>query len=155
VAFPDVLRFILAVKAMGIPVAAASSSKNDRLFLERIRLDTFAAEQRLDYDFVRPGMTLEELFDADLVVTTLDDVSLHGLAEGRLRERRAAAELRGRYTERPPSVWTVVYDGFDPARQGLREALCALGNGYLVTRGVARGPCRWGPPSGHPRGRTV
>jgi hypothetical protein len=66
VAFPDALRFILAVKAMGIPVAAASSSKNARLFLERIRLDTFAAEQRLDYDFLRPGMTLEELFDADI-----------------------------------------------------------------------------------------
>src|SRR6266508_3170243 len=60
-AFPDALRFILAVKAMGIRVAAASSSKNAKLFLERIRLDTFAAEQRLDYDFIRPGMTLEAL----------------------------------------------------------------------------------------------
>ena len=51
---------------MGIRVAAASSSKNARLFLERIRLDTFAAEQRLDYDFIRDGMTLQELFDADI-----------------------------------------------------------------------------------------
>src|SRR5262245_3219334 len=65
-AFPDALRFILAVKAMGIRVAAASSSKNAKLFLERIRLDTFAAEQRLDYDFIRDGMTLAELFDADI-----------------------------------------------------------------------------------------
>ena len=65
-AFPDALRFILAVKAMGIRVAAASSSKNAKLFLERIRLDSFAAEQRLDYDFIRPGMTLQELFDADI-----------------------------------------------------------------------------------------
>ncbi len=204
VAFPDALRFILAVKAMGTRVAAASSSKNAKLFLERIRLDTFAAEQRLDYDFIRQGMTLEELFDADisgrdfprgkpdpmifltaaeelgirpsacfvvedassgvqaakagnmaalgvarlgdqellagagadLVVTTLDDVSLRALADGRLQERRAAAELRRRHTERPPSVWTLVYDSFDPARQGLREALCALGNGYFVTRGA-------------------
>src|SRR5439155_27261646 len=32
-AFPDALRFILAVKTLGIPVAAASSSKNARLFL--------------------------------------------------------------------------------------------------------------------------
>lgn len=54
-AFPDALRFILAVKDSGIRVAAASSSKNARLFLERIRLDTFAAEQRLDYDFVYEG----------------------------------------------------------------------------------------------------
>ena len=203
-AFPDALRFLLAVKAMGIRVAAASSSKNAGLFLARIRLDSFAAEQRLDYDFIRPGMTLQELFDADisgrdfprgkpdptifltaaqelgvgpgdcfvvedatsgvqaakagnmaalgvarlgdeqlladagadLVVTTLDAVSLRALAEGRLEERRAAAELRQRLTQRPPSVWTLVYDGFDPARQGLREALCALGNGYFVTRGA-------------------
>ncbi len=203
-AFPDALRFILAVKDLGIRVVAASSSKNAKLFLERIRLDTFAAEQRLDYHFIRPGMTLEELFDADisgrdfprgkpdpmifltaaeelgvrpsacfvvedattgvqaakagtmaalgvarlgdqellvgasadLVVTTLDEVSLRALADGRLEERQAAVELRRRHTERPPSVWTLVYDGFDPARQGLREALCALGNGYFVTRGA-------------------
>jgi len=203
-AFPDALRFILAVKAMGIRVAAASSSKNAKLFLERIRLDAFAAEQRLDYDFIRPGMTLQELFDADisgrdfprgkpdpaifltaaeelgvppgacfvtedassgvqaakaagmaalgvarlddrdtlleagadLVVTTLDDVSVRALAEGRLEERRATAERRRRLVERPPSVWTLAYDSFDPARQGLREALCAVGNGYFVTRGA-------------------
>jgi trehalose/maltose hydrolase-like predicted phosphorylase/beta-phosphoglucomutase-like phosphatase (HAD superfamily) len=203
-AFPDGLRFILAVKAAGIRVAAASSSKNARLFLERIRLDTFAAEQRLDYEFIRPRMTLEELFDADisgrdfprgkpdpaifltaaaelgvdpagclvvedassgiqaakagnmaaigvarlddrdllvgagadLVVPTLDDVAMAALAEGRLEERPAAAELRQRRTERPPSVWTLAYDGFDPARQGLREALCAVGNGFFVTRGA-------------------
>ncbi|HZS22887.1 MAG TPA: HAD-IA family hydrolase, partial [Pseudonocardiaceae bacterium] len=65
-AFPDALRFILAVKDSGIRVAAASSSKNAKLFLERIRLDTFAAGQRLNYDFVHEGMTLEELFDADI-----------------------------------------------------------------------------------------
>src|SRR5215203_5058633 len=203
-AFPDALRFILAVKHMGIRVAAASSSKNAGLFLERIRLDTFAAEQRLDYDFIHPEMTLQELFDADisgrdfpkgkpdpaifltaaaelgvppsdcfvaedassgiqaakaagmvalgvarlddrdllleagadLVVTTLDDVSVRALAEGRLEERQAAGEIRRRLTERPPSVWTLAYDGFDPALQGLREALCALGNGYFVTRGA-------------------
>jgi beta-phosphoglucomutase-like phosphatase (HAD superfamily) len=65
-AFPDALRFILAVKSAGIPVAAASSSKNAKLFLERIRLDLFAAEQRIDCDFIREGMTLAELFDADI-----------------------------------------------------------------------------------------
>src|SRR4030095_10620426 len=163
-AFADALRFILAVQHLGIGVAAASPSKNAKLFLARIRLDTFAAEQRLDYDFIRAGMTLQELFDADisgrdfpkgkpdptifltaaqelgvrpadcfvvedatsgvqaakagnmaalgvarlgdeqllegagadLVVTTLDDVSLRALTEGRLEERRAVAELRQR-----------------------------------------------------------
>jgi len=204
VAFADALRFILAVKDMGVPVAAASSSKNAKLFLRKIRLDTFAAEQRLEYAFIRPGMALLDLFDADisgrdfprgkpdpmifltaaeelgarpeacfvvedapsgiqaakaggmdalgvarrddrallegaradLVVTTLDDVSLDCLADCRLAERHAAAERRRRLLERPPSVWTLVYDGFDPDHQGLREALCALGNGYFVTRGA-------------------
>lgn len=35
------------------------------------------------------------------------------------------------------SEWIFGYDGFDPARQGLREALCTLGNGYFATRGAA------------------
>jgi len=33
--------------------------------------------------------------------------------------------------------WTLVYDGFDPADERLREALCTLGNGYFATRGAA------------------
>ena len=33
--------------------------------------------------------------------------------------------------------WVLVYEGFDPKRQALREALCALGNGVFVTRGAA------------------
>jgi len=204
VAFADALRFILAVKATGIPVAAASSSKNANLFLRQIRLDTFAAEQRLDYPFIRPGLSLLELFDADisgrdfphgkpdpmifltaaaelgaqparcfvvedavtgvqaakaggmaalgvarlgdekmlaeagadLVVTSLDDVSRDALRRGRLEGKYAPAERVPRQREQPRSVWSLVYDGFDPEHQGLRETLCALGNGYFVTRGA-------------------
>lgn len=32
--------------------------------------------------------------------------------------------------------WVLVYHGFDPAHEGHREALTALGNGYLATRGA-------------------
>ncbi len=203
-AFPDALRFILAVKHAGIPVACASSSKNANLFLRQIRLDTFAAEQRLDYDFIEPGLVLLDLFDADvagrdfergkpdpmifltaaaelgvapgtcfvvedatsgieaakaghmsalgvarlddtddlatagadLVVATLDDVSVDGLAEGRLRERRVTTDRRKRESDRPASVWNLTYDGFDEGRRGLREALTTLGNGYFATRGA-------------------
>ena len=35
------------------------------------------------------------------------------------------------------SEWTLAYDGFDPAKQGLREALCTLGNGCFAARGAA------------------
>jgi beta-phosphoglucomutase len=157
-AFPDALRFVMAVKNIGIRVAAASSSKNADLLMDRIRLDTFAAAHGLEYGFLRPGVTLARLFDADtshrdfprgkpdpmiflaaagelgaqptacfvvedarsgiqaakagnmaalgvarlgdqdllwaagadLVVTTLDDVSLPALGEGRLAELRLA-----------------------------------------------------------------
>lgn len=35
------------------------------------------------------------------------------------------------------SAWSVVYDGFEPEREKLREALCTVGNGYFATRGSA------------------
>jgi beta-phosphoglucomutase len=65
-AYPDALRFIIAVKDCGLRVAAASSSKNAELFLRQIRLDTFAAEQGIASDSVRSGMTLLDFFDADV-----------------------------------------------------------------------------------------
>jgi len=33
--------------------------------------------------------------------------------------------------------WGQIYSGFDPKDEGRRETLCALGNGYFVTRGAA------------------
>ena len=65
-AFDDALRFTLAVHAAGIRVASASSSKNAGLFLGAIRLDTFAADNGLGYDFLRPGLTLLDFIDADV-----------------------------------------------------------------------------------------
>jgi alpha,alpha-trehalase len=35
------------------------------------------------------------------------------------------------------SAWRLAYEGFEPAQEGLREALCTLGNGYFATRGAA------------------
>jgi beta-phosphoglucomutase len=64
-AYPDALPFIIAVGDAGIHVAAASSSKNARLFLRKIRLDTSAQENGLESEQVTPGLTLVEFFDAD------------------------------------------------------------------------------------------
>jgi hypothetical protein len=33
--------------------------------------------------------------------------------------------------------WTLIYEGFEPEKEGLREALCTLGNGYFATRGAS------------------
>jgi len=35
------------------------------------------------------------------------------------------------------SAWSLVFEGFDPAKEGIREALCTLGNGYFATRAAA------------------
>ena len=65
-AYPDALRFIMAVRASGFATAAASSSKNAHLFLSQIQLDTFAQQEGLHYDFLRPGFRLIDIFDKDL-----------------------------------------------------------------------------------------
>jgi beta-phosphoglucomutase len=65
-AYPDALRFIIGVKDAGIRTVTASSSKNAKLFLRRIRLDTFAAQQHLSSASVHPGLTLLDFFDADV-----------------------------------------------------------------------------------------
>lgn len=35
------------------------------------------------------------------------------------------------------TAWSLVYEGYAPDQEGLREALCTLGNGYFATRGAA------------------
>jgi beta-phosphoglucomutase len=65
-AYPDALRFIIAVKDAGIRVAAASSSSNAKLFLRKIRLDTFAQQQGITSASLCPGLTLLDYFDADV-----------------------------------------------------------------------------------------
>jgi len=65
-AYPDALRFVLAVREAGIPAAAASSSKNAAQLLSQIRLDAFAEQEAVHFDFIRPGLTLLDVFDADV-----------------------------------------------------------------------------------------
>lgn len=36
--------------------------------------------------------------------------------------------------DRHDGAWVLRYEGFAPEQEGLRESLCALGNGYLMTR---------------------
>ena len=65
-AYPDALRFIIAVKDSGLGVAAASSSKNADLFLRQIRLDSFADEHGISSSTLRPELTLLDYFDVDV-----------------------------------------------------------------------------------------
>ena len=65
-AYPDALRFVIAVKDAGMAIAAASSSKNAGLFLRKIRLDSFAEEQGLSPGWMTDGLTLLDAFDVDI-----------------------------------------------------------------------------------------
>ena len=49
---------------------------------------------------------------------------------------RRAAPLPGLEPE-VVNEWSIKYEQFDRDREGLREALCTLGNGYFATRGAA------------------
>ena len=92
-------------------------------------------------------------YGADVVVADLAEVELHAevpalsasaparpspdvhrldpfICEPRLERRHLGA-----FTEHDP--WELTYDEFDPAVEGRRETLFALGNGYFVTRGAA------------------
>ncbi len=49
--------------------------------------------------------------------------------------------------------WTWRYEGYEHGREGLREALCTVGNGYMATRGAA--PEAWGASPAHYPGTYV
>jgi len=63
VAFPDALRFALALRGRGFRLAVASSSKNANLFLARIRVDASAQEASVAE---HPVETLLDIFDANV-----------------------------------------------------------------------------------------
>jgi beta-phosphoglucomutase len=115
-AYADALRFAMAVRDAGIRLAAASSSKNAGLMLARIRLDAFAEQQGLEHGFLRPGLSLLDLFDVD--------ISGRDLAHGKPHPEiflTAAEEL-----ELAPGDCFVVEDavaGVEAARAGGMAAL--------------------------------
>ncbi len=116
-AYPDALRFIMAVRAAGIPTAAASSSKNAGLFLRQIRLDTFAEREGLSYDFLRPGLSLLDFFDAD--------ISGRDFAQGKPHPEiflTAAQELGA-----PPERCFVVEDAVSGIQAAKAGGMAALG----------------------------
>lgn len=72
--------------------------------------------------------------DPDGLRTHGADVVVRDLAEMRvLTEPGCCTPTAGETVAR----WVLAFDGFDPAHQGHREALCTTGNGYLATRGAA------------------
>ncbi len=44
-----------------------------------------------------------------------------------------------RIADEPLATWSLLFEGFDAEQEGVREAVCALGNGYFATRGAQAG----------------
>ena len=64
--FPDAVRFIIAVKELGLRVAAASSSKNASALLRSVRLDALPTGNGNSSLEVNRGRTLADVFDVDV-----------------------------------------------------------------------------------------
>ncbi len=65
-AFADALGFLLELKARGLRIAAASSSKNANLLLGKVNIEAFSARSERHYPFVATGTTLLDLFDVNV-----------------------------------------------------------------------------------------
>ncbi|WP_378731074.1 beta-phosphoglucomutase family hydrolase [Nocardia brasiliensis] len=79
-----------------------------------------------------------EAAGADIVVSDLTTLPLtpdaHPTADGHGEARWCGGAITA-----SPGGWDLVYDRFDPAQEGTREALCTLGNGYWGTRAAVPG----------------
>src|SRR5262245_40661071 len=65
-AFEDGLRFLLDLKAAGLRLGAASSSKNANTFLRKVSLAKWAGEAGRPYPFLTADSTLLDMFDANV-----------------------------------------------------------------------------------------
>ena len=64
--YEDAVRFLLEVKAAGVRICSASSSKNADGFLRAVSVGAFAAAHGMRYPFVAGDTTLLDLFDASV-----------------------------------------------------------------------------------------
>jgi beta-phosphoglucomutase-like phosphatase (HAD superfamily) len=131
-AFPDALGFLLELKAAGLRIAAASSSKNANVFLRKVSLAEWAAEAQSRgavpsaaalgprYPFVTADSTLLDMFDANVCGRDF----AHGKPDPEIF-LTAAAELA-----LPPAACVVIED----AQSGVQAAKA----GGMACVGVAR-----------------
>jgi beta-phosphoglucomutase len=119
-AFPDALRLVLALRAHGVPLAAASSSKNANRFMEQVRLDTFAGQTGITAPTLGAGETLVESFAVNVCGRDVP----HG------KPHPALFLLAAEELDAPPARCVVVED----APAGIQAARAA----GMLALGVAR-----------------
>ncbi len=92
--------------------------------------------------YVGDDITDEDAFEvlkAGGITVVVGDGSRRTHAQYRLADTGEVGSFISRLTAllEEESAWWLEYDYFDPDEEGLREALCTLGNGYFATRGAA------------------
>jgi haloacid dehalogenase superfamily, subfamily IA, variant 3 with third motif having DD or ED/beta-phosphoglucomutase family hydrolase len=110
---PDPALFLEAARRVGVAPDRAVVVEDATAGVEAGRRGRFGLVVGVDRGGHRADLLAA---GADLVVADLGELDLGARSSG---------------------PWSLVYDGFDPAHEGHREALTTLGNGYLATRGSA------------------
>jgi trehalose/maltose hydrolase-like predicted phosphorylase/beta-phosphoglucomutase-like phosphatase (HAD superfamily) len=166
-AFPGTVALLERLRAGRIPVLLATSAPNAGALLAAVGLDGFfdhIADAQAVPRRARPGRpspALAAVYRLDIPPrrAMVIEAAVAGVAAGRRdgfglvvgidrTGRRAELEAAGAdivvedVSELDIGLvitdpWLLVYEGFDPAHEGHREALTTLGNGYLATRGAA------------------
>jgi beta-phosphoglucomutase family hydrolase len=155
---PDPASFVEAARRLGVPPARAVVVEDAIAGVQAGAAGGFACVIGVDRQG-RPGAL--RAGGADLVVADLGEV--RELAALPVRGggppgavERAARVVGGAgggddaaHTDAAAAgdrAWVLAFEGFDPDREPLREALCVLGNGYVATRGAAPEAPLDGPP---------
>lgn len=110
---PDPALFLEVVHRLGIPPARAVVIEDAVAGVEAARRGGFGLVVGIDRAQRRADL---EAAGADVVLTDVSQLDL------------------GRVLTDP---WRLIYEGYDPAHEGHREALTTLGNGYVAVRGAA------------------
>ncbi|MDP9999703.1 HAD-IA family hydrolase [Pseudarthrobacter sulfonivorans] len=110
---PDPAVLLEIVHRLGVPPARAVVIEDAIAGVEAARRGGFGLVVGIDRAERRAEL---EAAGADVVLTDVGQLDL------------------GRVLTDP---WRLVYEGYDPAHEGHREALTTLGNGYLAVRGAA------------------
>lgn len=102
--------------------------------------------------YIGDDLTDEDAFDVvrhdgiGIVVAHSEDGNRTSAAQFRLENpdgvrvltEKLVADIRAASTSDP---WSIVFEGYQPGTELLREALCTVGNGYFATRGCAPESC--------------
>ena len=156
--YEEAIALVRMLRAQEIKTAVVSSSNNCAAVLEAAGIAPLFDARVDGMDITRLANGPAPAPDAFLAAVVVED-AIAGVEAGRagrfgcvigvdrsgqspaLREAGADVVVTSlaqvQVAVEPPSAWSLVYEGFDPAREGIREALCALGNGYFATRGAA------------------